>query len=75
MPWHYFDGKLFQEKYVQRTFKSVTSEQLCNDKVSIKLLWVIKCIDSCHHCPFKVLSMTCNAVFEGTDLLLSELIQ
>lgn len=32
MPWHYFDGKLFQQKYVQQTRTSVRLAQLCDDK-------------------------------------------
>ena len=37
MPWHYFDGKLFQQKYIQRKRTSVSYEQLCDDKVSSKV--------------------------------------
>jgi hypothetical protein len=41
MPWHYFDGKLFQQKYIERTLmKSVTHKEfkeLCDDKVSSKV--------------------------------------
>ena len=38
MPWHYFDGKLFQQKYTQRARTSVSYEQLCDDKVSSKVV-------------------------------------
>jgi hypothetical protein len=38
MPWLYFDGKLFQQKYmdVQQTQMPVRYEQLCEGKVSSK---------------------------------------
>jgi hypothetical protein len=38
-------------------------------RLVVKSIWVIKYTDSCHHCPFKVLLVTCNAVFEGRDFL------
>ena len=38
-------------------------------RLVVKFIWVKKYIDSCHHCPLKVLLMTCNAVFESRDFL------
>jgi hypothetical protein len=39
-------------------------------RLVVRLTRVIKYIDSCHFCPFKILSFTRSAVFEGTDILL-----
>jgi hypothetical protein len=36
MPWLYFDGKLFLQKYLQQKQRRITHEQLCDDKVSNK---------------------------------------
>jgi hypothetical protein len=33
MPWLYFDGKLFQQKYNEAKWMRATQERLCEDKV------------------------------------------
>jgi hypothetical protein len=33
MPWHYFDGKLLQQKYILTRSTNATQEQLCEDTV------------------------------------------